>query len=122
MSLSIVVDMNLSPTWVAALTAAGFSVVHWSTIGAATATDAYIMAWARSNRHIVLTHDLDFGTALALTHASGPSIIQVRTNDILPADIASLVIDVIRKHERELSQGALLVIEETRQRIRILPL
>jgi hypothetical protein len=32
------------------------------------------MAWARANGHVVFTHDLDFGTTLALTHAADPSV------------------------------------------------
>jgi len=42
------------------------------------------MAWARANGHVVFTHDLDFGTTLALTHAAGPSVIQVRGQNVLP--------------------------------------
>jgi hypothetical protein len=35
------------------------------------------MEWALANQRIVFTHGLDFGTALALTHATGPSVLQV---------------------------------------------
>jgi hypothetical protein len=31
------------------------------------------MAWARENRYVVFTHDLDFGTLLAVTRESGDS-------------------------------------------------
>jgi predicted nuclease of predicted toxin-antitoxin system len=43
MSLSIVIDMNLSPDWVALLQAHGWSAVHWSTVGDPRATDRAIM-------------------------------------------------------------------------------
>ncbi len=78
MSIAIVVDWNLSPDWVPVLRANGWAAVHWSDIGDPRAADREIMDWASANRHVVFTHDLDFGTALALTHASGPSVIQVR--------------------------------------------
>ena len=39
------------------------------------------MAWARENGYVVFTHDLDFGTLLALTRDAGPSVIQVRTHE-----------------------------------------
>ena len=42
------------------------------------------MDWARNNQHVVFTHDLDFGTMLALSHEAGPSVLQVRTEDTLP--------------------------------------
>lgn len=74
MSLQFVVDMNLSPDWVALLSQHGYPAVHWSNVGSPRATDASIMAWALANHHVVFTHDLDFGTLLALTHARGPSV------------------------------------------------
>jgi predicted nuclease of predicted toxin-antitoxin system len=33
------------------------------------------MDWAVANGYVVFSHDLDFSTMLALTHASGPSLI-----------------------------------------------
>jgi predicted nuclease of predicted toxin-antitoxin system len=83
-NVPIVVDMNLSVEWVHLLTQAGWPSVHWSTIGDPRADDATIMAWALANGHAVFTHDLNFGTALALTHAGGPSVIQVRSQRVLP--------------------------------------
>jgi predicted nuclease of predicted toxin-antitoxin system len=70
MSLSILVDMNLSPDWIPVLRDHGWPAVHWSSVGDIRAPDKEIMAWALSHDHIVFTHDLDFGTMLALTHAA----------------------------------------------------
>ena len=67
-------------------------------------------------------HDLDFGTILALTHAAGPSVIQVRTQDILPSSLGSTLISVVRDNKSALDQGALSVVDEARARVRILPL
>lgn len=87
MSVSIVVDMNLSLEWVAFLGQAGWSAVHWSTIGDPHAEDSVIMAWALAQGRVVFTHDLDFGSMLAITHAAGPSVLQVRTQRVLPEHI-----------------------------------
>jgi hypothetical protein len=38
--VKLLVDMNLSPSWVDRLARHGFEAVHWSTIGAATAPDS----------------------------------------------------------------------------------
>ncbi len=121
MSLQLLVDMNLSPDWVPLLQQDGWSAVHWSTIGDARAADGDIMAWARANRHIVFTHDLDFGTALALTHATGPSVLQIRCRDVLPDHAGPLVVAALRQHEADLAAGALVVIEESNNRVRVLP-
>ena len=122
MSLSILVDMNLSPEWVSVVTSAGWPAVHWSQIGDRGADDATLMAWAVANKHAVFTHDLDFGTALALTHATGPSVIQVRGQNVLPEDISKAVVAAIRQHQAELEAGALVVVDLARSRVRILPL
>jgi predicted nuclease of predicted toxin-antitoxin system len=96
MALQIVVDMNLSPQWVAVLQRHGWPAVHWSTVGGARASDRTIMDWSASNGYIVFTHDLDFGTLLALTHERGPSVLQVRTQDVLPASLESRVVAALR--------------------------
>src|SRR5687768_12563266 len=101
MSLSIVIDMNLSPDWVAVLEAAGWKAVHWSAVGDVRATDRTLMDWAVANRHVVFTHDLDFGTILALTHATGPSVIQVRAQDVLPDHMARYVLAALQQHAKD---------------------
>ena len=122
MSLRIVIDMNLSPSWVDLLYAHGWIAVHWSSVGSPRASDREIMDWAVANGYTVLTHDLDFGTALALAHAVGPSVLQMRGQDVLPDHMGPLVIAVLRQHEATLAAGALAVIDERRSRVRILPL
>jgi len=122
MSVRIVVDMNLSAEWVPLLEQAGWPTVHWSEVGDPRAEDATIMAWALTEDHIVFTHDLDFGTALALTHAGGPSVIQMRAQRVLPEHMGPPVLAVLERYEAELSVGALVVVEEARSRVRVLPL
>jgi len=122
MSVKIVIDMNLSPEWAPLLVKEGWEAVHWSAIGDPWAPDAAIMNWARDNAFIVFTHDLDFGTALALTHAAGPSVLQIRGHKVLPEQIFDIIAAALHRYETELKTGALLVVEESRSRVRILPL
>ena len=122
MTVRIVVDMNLSPEWVPALVARGYGAVHWSAIGNPRALDTEIMDWARAQGFVVFTHDLDFGAALALTHAAGPSVLQVRGHRVLPEHISALVCATIQRYEDELNAGALIAVDEKRSRVRILPL
>src|SRR5215468_5942159 len=122
MSVPLVVDMNLSVEWVAELARHGWSAVHWSTVGDPSAQDSVIMAWALANGYVVFTHDLDFGTMLALTHATGPSVLQVRGQDVLPEHLEAVVVAAIQQHEADLAAGALVVVDEKRRRVRILPI
>lgn len=120
--MKILVDMNLSPDWVEALARNNFEAVHWSTVGDPRAEDSVLMDWARANGYLVFTHDLDFGTALALTQAESPSVIQVRAQDVTPAHLAGKLIATLRRHESLLEAGALIVLDEGKSRVRILPL
>lgn len=122
MSRPVVIDMNLSAEWVPLLANAGWSAVHWSAIGDPKAIDAVIMAWAVAHKYIVLTHDLDFGTLLALSHAAGPSVVLLRGQRVLPEQSGAIVIASLKQYESELVAGALIVIDEARLRVRILPL
>jgi predicted nuclease of predicted toxin-antitoxin system len=45
--MNILIDMNLPPRWVQVFAEAGLNAVHWSHIGAPTASDGEIMTWAR---------------------------------------------------------------------------
>lgn len=81
-----------------------------------------ILDWARENGYVVFTHDLDFGTILAATHAAGPSVIQMRTQDVLPDRQGTLLVAALRKHEEMLDAGALISLDEKGPRARILPL
>ncbi|HVJ85660.1 MAG TPA: DUF5615 family PIN-like protein [Caulifigura sp.] len=121
MSVRLVVDMNLSVEWIAEFAGHGWSAAHWSTVGDPSADDMTIMAWARTNGYVVFTHDLDFGAMLALTHATGPSVLQVRGQSVLPEDIGPAVIAALRQHDSTLEAGALVVAEIGRLRSRVLP-
>ncbi len=121
MSVSILIDMNLSPAWVPVLLQHGWSAVHWSTVGDPRATDRAIMDWAEEHGQIVFTHDLDFGTMLALTHAAGPSVLQVRADDVLPGYLEGVVIAALKQHDADLAAGAIVVVDESRCPVRVLP-
>lgn len=79
------------------------------------------MQWARSHDHIVFTHDLDFSALLAATQATSPSVIQVRTDDVLSEALMETVLQAVEQFENELAEGALLSVEPTRARARVLP-
>lgn len=120
--MKILVDMNLPPRWVQLFDSVGWNAAHWSQVGASNASDRQIMAWAKENGYVVFTHDLDFGGLLAATKGEGPSVIQVRTQNILPEVIGDLVIDSLKRFQSELEDGAIITIDPGKTRIRILPL
>ncbi len=120
--MKLLIDMNLSPRWVSLLADAGMEAAHWSTLGGANAPDTEIMAFAKANDYVVLTHDLDFGAILAVTHGEKPSVIQIRSADVSPDVIGKSVIIALRQMKAELEEGALVTLDPNRPRLRVLPL
>ncbi|MBS1820376.1 MAG: DUF5615 family PIN-like protein [Acidobacteria bacterium] len=120
--MRLLVDMNLSPRWIEFFHSSEFESVHWSSVGAANATDAEIMSYAHDHNFIVLTHDLDFSAMLAANHGDRPSVVQIRAEDLRPESIGKPVLAALRQMESELEAGALVTVDPKRTRIRILPL
>ena len=120
--MRILIDVNLSPAWVEFFGARGLESIHWTTVNDPRASDEEILRYALDHGLIVFTHDLDFGTLLALTRAVGPSVVQVRTQDILPSAIGELVVRTLEAHRDPVEAGALLTIDPATARVRILPI
>jgi predicted nuclease of predicted toxin-antitoxin system len=120
--MKLLVDMNLSPRWTRLLTDAGIQAAHWSTLGASDAPDSEIMAYARANDYVVLTHDLDFGAILASTHGEKPSVVQIRSEKVSPEAVGRQVLTALLQLADELEEGALLTIDPGSTRLRLLPL
>jgi predicted nuclease of predicted toxin-antitoxin system len=120
--VKILVDMNLSPSWVEGLARHGFEAVHWSTIGAPTAPDDEILSWAREHGLVVITNDLDFSAILAATSGQAPSVVQLRAQDLLSEAAVGVVVSALVAHREEVDGGALVSIDEGGTRLRMLPL
>ena len=120
--MKIVLDMNISPIWENFLNNAGHDAIHWSKIGDIRAEDSEIIQWAKDNKFIVFTHDLDFSSLLFVTGAKAPSVIQLRVQNILPSSVGNIVLETLQVALEKLESGALITIDPRRQRIRILPL
>lgn len=120
--MRVLIDMNLSPSLIPILAAAGIESIHWSVVGRPSASDAEIMAYAKENGCVVITHDLDFGDILAATQGEGPSVVQVRADDLRPSVIGPMIVAALRQMTNELSAGALVTLDANRLRVRTLPL
>jgi len=120
--VNLLPDMNLSPALAKLLSSHGHDVVHWSDAGDDRAADVTILAWAREQGRVLVTHDLDFGAVLADTEAVGPSVIQIPAQDLLDPETARMIASAIEVAAPALTRGAIVTIHDDRSRIRILPL
>jgi predicted nuclease of predicted toxin-antitoxin system len=120
--MKLLIDMNLSPDRVDIFSREGWTALHWSDVGDPRAPDDEIMAWARANDCVVFTHDLDFGIMLAYSRDDGPSVIQVRVQDVMPWSLGGRVVQILRQFEDALEEGALVTVDENKARVRVLPI
>jgi predicted nuclease of predicted toxin-antitoxin system len=120
--MHLLIDMNLAPEWASFLRKDGHQAIHWTRVGDPRASDRALMDWARAHGHIVLTYDLDFSILLSLTGEHGPSLVQVRSQRVMPDDIGEMVVHALREHGPRLAEGAIVTIDELSSRVRVLPL
>lgn len=120
--MKILIDMNLSPSWVVVFQRENWEAVHWSEVGSAAAADSEILQWAAETESIVFTHDLDFGALLASSMRRTPSVVQLRSQGTSPVVMGATVVMAIKQLATELERGALVTIDPGRARARVLPL
>lgn len=79
--VNFLLDMGISPKLIPWLEQLGHQSTHISSLDP-RALDSEILEKARQRQDIVLTSDKDFGTLLALSKSSAPSVILYR---LIPA-------------------------------------
>lgn len=114
--------MNLSPKLVPLLRNNGYECVYWQTVGASDAEDTEIVEWARREQYTIITNDLDFAAILGVTGQATPSVVLIRRKDLFTEMLFPHLVNALNTFERELLDGALIVVDEHRSRIRMLPL
>lgn len=87
------------------------------------AEDIDLLLLAAREERIIVAADTDFGTLLATSQRTSPSIILFRSRSALTADQhADLILRHLDDLTPELSEGAVVVVSDERIRIRRLPL
>src|SRR5689334_7248813 len=114
--------MGVSITTVQALRAAAHEAVHLREEGLIRLSDPDILAKAAEEKRIVLTFDLDFGDILAAASTQAPSVIIFRLRNQTAAAVNPRLFRVISDCESELSNGAILIVEDQGYRVRRLPI
>jgi predicted nuclease of predicted toxin-antitoxin system len=119
----LLVDANLSPRLAAALTGAGHDVVHVADLGMSRATDIEILEAADRDDRVIISADTDFGTLLAMSGASRPSVLLLRlTSPRRVAQVAAVLEANLPTVAEALDAGAVVVVEDGRVRVRSLPM
>jgi predicted nuclease of predicted toxin-antitoxin system len=115
-------DAGISPKTVEFLKQLGHETTHVRTLGMQRAPDAHVIALARADGSVVLSFDLDFGDLLALGVTDKPSVILFRLADERAESVNRRLSTVLNEQGTELESGALILVQDTRYRVRKLPI
>jgi predicted nuclease of predicted toxin-antitoxin system len=119
--MRFLVDNALSFRLAEQLKAAGHVATHVREVGLAAADDNAIFAYAVREDYIIISADTDFGALLAFWPESKPSFVLFRRTDRRPEAQAQLLLTNLPSIQQALEQGAVVVFDQIRLRIRALP-
>lgn len=119
--MKFLIDNALSFRLADELRAVGHAATHVREIGLATADDSTIFAYAVREDLVIVSADTDFGALLAGWPENKPSFILFRRTDRRPEAQAQILLRNLSTIQEALEQGAVVVFDQTRIRIRALP-
>lgn len=120
--MKFLIDNALSPSIALALRSEGHDVLHVRDISLQRASDEVIIQCASEEDRILVSADTDFGSLLALRSLVKPSFILLRQSNKHPLHQARTILIHLPGLQESLLRGCVAVLEDTRIRIRYLPI
>ena len=121
MALSYLADVHISPLTVSELSKEGYKVSRITDFLPATFSDTKIVDFARTEKAVIITQDMDFSSLIAKSGRRSPSLISLRVSRANPVFISQLLKSVLPQIQTELSEGAIISVDDFHFRIRKLP-
>ncbi len=100
----------------------GHECLHVGEIGMSKSADDEILMWSLGKNAIVVTLDADFHTILAVSGASGPSVIRLRLQGLGARQVVQLVQNVLAGFGDDLARGSLVTVKAHKTTCHHLPI
>ncbi len=115
-------DMGVSIKVVQWLLKNGHDAKHLRDEGLHQIPNGEIFAKAIAENRVVITFDLDFGEIVAFSKGRKMSVILFRLHNTRTSHVISRLATVLSDASDALEKGAVVVVEESRHRVRSLPI
>jgi predicted nuclease of predicted toxin-antitoxin system len=115
-------DMGVSKRVVDWLRSEGHDALHLREQGLQHLPNGQIFAKAHQEQRVVLTFDLDFGEILAASAGKTVSVVLFRLRNTRTEHVIARLQAILSQSSHELEQGAIVLVEDRRHRVRKLPI
>jgi predicted nuclease of predicted toxin-antitoxin system len=119
--MRLVLDQGVPRDAASGLRHHGHECIHVGEIGMSRASDEEILALSLEKNAVVVTLDADFHAILAVSGASGPSVIRLRLQGLNAPEVVRLVRDVLTRFDADLKLGSLVTVKAVKTTCHRLP-
>ncbi len=120
--LRFLADMGVSWRVVEWLRSEGYDAKHLRDEGLERLEDTDIFSKAHEERRVLATFDLDFGEIASLARGKVVNIVVFRLRNTRTPFVIERLSSVLAESSEALKQGSIIAIEDSRHRIRRLPI
>ena len=119
--MKILADLHISPITIHFLRDLGHDAIRINEILPSNSSDKTIVEKAKKEQRVIITQDLDFSEIISLSGKKSPSLISLRLSSSRIEYANKRLKEVLPKIEHDVEKGSIIVVEDSRIRLRSLP-